>query len=183
MDNLTKTLQKRSKNLVETSARVSEETRDAAASFGNQANDLTAASARASAISDDLKQTAKENGTDDFLRRVKYVSEALQSLAVDINRLMENRVSEDDWKRFSGGDRGIFLRKIAGMRDRGKLTAINRRHREDSDFREYVDRYISQFDELMARVKRSDLDGVLGATFLTSDIGKVYMILTRALED
>jgi hypothetical protein len=94
---------------------------------------------------------------------------------------METRITEDDWKRYSQGDNSIFLRKILGMRNKARLTKINQLYRSDSNFRNYVTRYLSQFDELIESARRSGQEGVLGASFMTSDAGKVYMILQSAL--
>ena len=109
------------------------------------------------------------------------VSEGLESVAIDINRIMETRITEDDWKRYNRGEKSVFLRKILGMRNRAKLAKINQLHRQDSNFREYVSRYLAQFDELIESAKRSGQEGALGAGFMTSDAGKVYMILQSAL--
>ena len=68
------------------------------------------------------------------------------------------------------------------MRNKAKLAKINSHYREDSDFREYVSRYLRQFDELIASAKRTDQEGALGAGYMTSDAGKVYLVLRAALD-
>ena len=61
------------------------------------------------------------------------------------------------------------------------LAKINQLYRGDPNFRNYVTRYLAQFDELIESARRSGQEGVLGASFMTSDAGKVYMILQSAL--
>ena len=160
----------------------SEKISGAAKALDEQTRALDQASARASAINNDLQRQAKESGADEFLRRMSFISEGLQSIAIDLNRVLEYRITDDDWRRYNGGDKGIFLRKIVGMRERSKLTAIKDRYQEDGEFREYVTRYLGQFNDLLARARRNDHEGVLAAALLTSDIGKVYMLLTRAID-
>ena len=70
---------------------------------------------------------------------------------------------------------------MLGMRERSRLAAVAQRYREDGEFREYVNRYIAQFENTLGEAKKRDMDGVLATTFLTADVGKVYMLLIRAL--
>ena len=67
------------------------------------------------------------------------------------------------------------------MRNKSRLAKISQLYRDDSNFRNYVTRYLSQFDELIESARRSGQEGALGASFMTSDAGKVYMILQSAL--
>jgi hypothetical protein len=94
---------------------------------------------------------------------------------------MEVPITEDDWRRVSRGEKGIFVRKILGFREKSRLAAIGRKYREDGEFREYVGRYLAQFEGLLKESRNGDRDGVLRTTFLSSEMGKVYMILNRAL--
>ena len=48
------------------------------------------------------------------------------------------------------------------------------------DFRETVDRYVHEFERLLAEVGRDDHDGSLLRTYLTSETGKVYTMLSHA---
>ena len=147
-----------------------------------QTNELVKASSRATQISESLKEQSKKLGTEDFLRRMTLVNEGLESVAIDINRIMESHVSEDDWNRYSRGDKGVFLRKLLGLRSRAKLSRINGLYRENTTFRDYVNRYVAQFDGLILAARRSDHEGVVSAALMTSDAGKVYLVLRSALD-
>ena len=57
---------------------------------------------------------------------------------------------------------------------------IRRRYRAESEFRDSVDRYTSEFERLLTEVSRDDRDGVLTRTYLTSETGKVYTMLAHA---
>ena len=83
---------------------------------------------------------------------------------------------------YDRGDKSVFLRKILGMRSKSKLARITKHYRSNGDFREYVNRYLKQFDELIANSKQSDPDGALGSALMTSDAGKVYLVLRAAVE-
>jgi hypothetical protein len=175
------TLQNRADALTEATNRIAAQARRVAVVMDRQTKDIRAASAQAQALVGDLEARAEETGIDDFLRRAAFISEGLQSLAIDMNRVMEVPLTEDDWRRFNRGEKGIFVRKILGFRERAKLTAVNQRFQQDAQFRDYVTRYLSQFEALLKESKKRDRDGVLATTFLSSEMGKVYMILGRAL--
>ena len=51
---------------------------------------------------------------------------------------------------------------------------------ESGDFRVTVDRYIQEFERLLADVGRDDRDDTLTRTYLTSETGKVYTMLAHA---
>ncbi|MBC8159282.1 MAG: hypothetical protein H8E94_08125 [Alphaproteobacteria bacterium] len=140
------------------------------------------ASKEASKIIGVLRERSGQIAVDDFLKRATFISERLQSIAVDMNRLMETTISEDDWRRFNRGEKGIFVRKMLGFREKSKLAAIREKHRTDSEFRDYVGRYLNQFETLLSDAKKSDHQGVLSTTFLASDMGKLYMLLARSLD-
>ena len=78
------------------------------------------------------------------------------------------RAPEEDWRRFNRGERGIFVRKILGFREKNRLAAISEKYREDGEFRDYVTRYMGQFENLLQESKKRDHEGVLATTFLSS---------------
>ena len=67
------------------------------------------------------------------------------------------------------------------LRDRNKMAAVKDKYQQSGEFREYVGRYVTQFQGLLEQAKKRDHNGVLGATFLSSDLGKLYLVLARAL--
>ncbi|KKM82366.1 hypothetical protein LCGC14_1320220, partial [marine sediment metagenome] len=68
----------------------------------------------------------------------------------------------------------MALARMLGFREKSKLAAVKKKYEDDGEFRDYVNRYISQFDALLAEAKKRDHDAVLSTTFLSSDMGKVY---------
>ena len=129
-----------------------------------------------------LKANVKEAGMDDFLRRATFITERLQSLAVDMSRLMETSISEEDWTRFNKGEKGIFVRKILGFREKTRLVSIKDRYQNDQEFRNYVSRYLDEFKSFLDEARKRDQQGVLSTIFLSSDMGKLFMVLTKALD-
>jgi len=115
------------------------------------------------------------------MHQSSFINERLQSLAVDMNRVLETQISEDDWQRFNRGEKGVFVRKMLGFREKVKLASIKEKYQTDSEFRDYVSRYLTEFEVVLDEAKKRDQEGLLKSTFLSSDVGKVYMLLARAL--
>jgi hypothetical protein len=47
--------------------------------------------------------------------------------------------------------------------------------------RRYVTQYVDQFDRLLAEAKECDPEQLLHSTFLTADVGKLYLTLCSVL--
>jgi len=128
-----------------------------------------------------LSQRKDDTLAVDFLQQMGFVTERLQSASVDLTRALEVPISEDEWRRFNQGEKGIFVRKMLGFREKARLEDIARLYRENTEFRDYAGRYLSEFERLLNDAARRDPNNMLRTTFLSSDVGKVYMILARAL--
>jgi len=170
-----------SQNLQFTTNQVSEQTKEASQHLERQTSEMREVFNEARALVEALKQRRDEAGYDDFMHQATFISERLQSVAVDMNRVLETTISEDDWKRFNKGERGIFVRKMLGFREKAKIAVIREKYQRDNEFRDYVSRYVQQFEHLLDEAKKRDQSGLLNQTFMSSDVGKVYMLLSRAL--
>ncbi len=146
-----------------------------------QTTEMRSASNEANALLEALQGRKEETGIQDFINQASFISERLQSIAVDMSRVMETQISEDDWRRFNKGEQGIFVRKMLGFREKAKLASIRDKYQVDGEFRDYVTRYFSEFEVLLDESKKRDQEGLLKSIFLSSDVGKVYMLLARAL--
>ena len=49
------------------------------------------------------------------------------------------------------------------------------------EFREYVTRYMGEFDSLMKITRQNERAEVLTAIFTSSDMGRLYVVIARAL--
>ena len=57
---------------------------------------------------------------------------------------------------------------------------IRRKYQRDPEFRGAVDRYVGEFESLLAKASRNSRDPSLGNSYLTSEPGKVYTMLAHA---
>ncbi|HEX5778576.1 MAG TPA: hypothetical protein VFY21_07015 [Xanthobacteraceae bacterium] len=124
----------------------------------------------------DLIQKQDDGEDDDTADTV----ESLDSLSLDIARMIDHEAAVDLWDRHKRGERNIFTRRLYTPQGQKTFDEIRRRYRKSNEFRETVDRYIDEFERLLDQVSRDDRGQVLSKTYLTSDTGKVYTLLAHA---
>jgi hypothetical protein len=106
--------------------------------------------------------------------------ESLDSLAVDIARMIDHDAAADLWDRYKRGERNVFTRKLYTMQGQKAFDEIRKKYRNDRDFMRTVDRYIAEFERLLDEVSRDDRGQLVARTYLTSETGKVYTMLAHA---
>jgi hypothetical protein len=109
-----------------------------------------------------------------------HTIESLDSLSLDIARMIDHDTAVELWDRHQRGERGVFSRRLYTPEGQKTFEEIRRRYRKNDEFRETVDRYIDEFERLLEQVSRDDRGQVLSKTYLTSDTGKVYTLLAHA---
>ncbi len=128
------------------------------------------------------RERAVDEVDNDFSRRVALITESLNSNAIDIAKALSTEVTDMAWASYLRGDRGIFTRRAVNLVDSTEARDIAELYDADSDFREHVSRYIHDF-EAMLRTMLSTRDGhAVSVTLLSSDMGKLYVVLAQALE-
>ncbi|WP_324827318.1 ATPase [Qipengyuania zhejiangensis] len=128
------------------------------------------------------RERATEDVDNDFSRRVALITESLNSNAIDIAKALSTEVTDTAWASYLRGDRGIFTRRAVRLVDSAEARTIAELYDTDHDFREHVSRYIHDF-EAMVRTMLSTRDGhTVSVTLLSSDMGKLYVVLAQALE-
>jgi hypothetical protein len=113
-------------------------------------------------------------------RNIRQRIESLDSLSVDIARMIDHEAAADLWERYNRGERNVFTRRLYTMQGRKAFDEVRKRCKSDHEFREIVDRYIGEFERLLGEVGRNDRGQVATRTYLTSDTGKVYTMLAHA---
>jgi hypothetical protein len=104
-----------------------------------------------------------------------------QGLQLDeLARAIDQRTAAEVWQRFRAGERGVLGRHIYSREGQGTFDEILRRYDRDTDFRGTVERYMTDFERLLGEAERSDPDGRTVQGYLTSDTGRVYLLLAHA---
>jgi hypothetical protein len=113
-------------------------------------------------------------------RPPRHSIESLDSLSVDIARMIDHDAAAELWDRYNRGERNVFTRRLYTMQGQKAFDEIRRRYRGDREFKQTVDRYIGEFERLLDEVSRDDRGQVVVRTYLTSETGKVYTMLAHA---
>jgi hypothetical protein len=113
-------------------------------------------------------------------RSARHTIESLDSLSVDIARMIDHDAAIDLWDRYKRGERNVFTRRLYTLQGQQAFEEIRRKYRSDREFKQTVDRYIGEFERLLEEVSRDDRGQVVARTYLTSETGKVYTMLAHA---
>ncbi len=113
-------------------------------------------------------------------RTAHHTIESLDSLSVDIARMIDHDAAAELWDRYKRGERNVFTRRLYTLQGQKTFDEIRKKYRGDRDFQQTVDRYIGEFERLLEEVSRDDRGQVVARTYLTSETGKVYTMLAHA---
>ena len=127
---------------------------------------------------ENTREPATTRGSDD--RSPRHTIESLDSLSVDIARMIDHDAAADLWDRYKRGERNVFTRRLYTLQGQQAFDDIRKKYRADREFKQTVDRYISEFERLLDEVSRDDRGQVVARTYLTSETGKVYTMLAHA---
>jgi len=135
---------------------------------------------RASRDEDEATRDLREPPRGPEERTPRHSIESLDSLSVDIARMIDHDAAADLWDRYKRGERNVFTRRLYTLQGQKAFDEIRRKYRADREFKQTVDRYIGEFERLLDEVSRDDRGQVVARTYLTSETGKVYTMLAHA---
>lgn len=96
-----------------------------------------------------------------------------------IAQLVDQSVAVDLWRTYRSGLRTPINESV--YNDNGEaFRRINGLYGSDGAFRSNVDRYIGDFERLLSEAERKDPAGNLSTKHLTSESGRVYLLLMHA---
>jgi len=113
-------------------------------------------------------------------RPARHTLESLDSLSVDIARMIDHDAAAELWDRYNRGERNVFTKRLYTMQGQKTFEEIRKKYRGDREFKQTVDRYVAEFERLLEEVARGDRGQVVARTYLTSETGKVYTMLAHA---
>ncbi len=104
----------------------------------------------------------------------------LNSLSVDLSRALDHQAPAELWRRYRDGEAGVFTRRLYTPRGQRIFDEIAHKYQKEREFSSDVDRYIRDFENLLDSATDSDRESMLVDTYLTSETGKVYLMLAHA---
>ena len=128
------------------------------------------------------KEKAEQSNDENFTRRVAQLTESLNSISIDVGKILSNDVTDTEWAAYLKGDRGIFTRRAVRLLDNREVREILAQYSGNDEFREHVNRYIHDFEAMLRGVLATRDGSAISVTLLSSDIGKLYVALAQAIE-
>jgi hypothetical protein len=107
-------------------------------------------------------------------------SNPLESLSLDIGRLMDRTLAAEMWDRYQRGERKAFNKRLYTPAGQKAFDEVSRKYRADRNFKQTVDRYITEFERLLDEVARDERGPAALRSHLTSETGLVYTLLAHA---
>ncbi|TVV73104.1 hypothetical protein [Sphingomonas solaris] len=114
--------------------------------------------------------------------RVARLIDQLNSISIDVPKLLSSDVPDTMWAAYLKGDRGVFTRRASRLVDAAEAKETARRYEDDTLFREQVNRYIGEFEAMLRQILSTRDGSLLGVTLLSADMGKLYVALAQAIE-
>jgi hypothetical protein len=106
--------------------------------------------------------------------------DSIDTLSVDIARMIDHDAAAEVWDRYKRGERDIFSRRLYTAPGQKAFDEIRAKYRSDPEFRQTVEHYIHEFERLLDDVSRGDRGPAVARNYLISDTGKVYTLLAHA---
>ena len=104
----------------------------------------------------------------------------LASLSLDIGRLMDRNLAAEMWDRYQRGESKAFTKRLYTPAGQKAFDEVARKYRADRNFKQTVDRYITEFERLLDEVARDERGPAMLRSHLTSETGLVYTLLAHA---
>jgi hypothetical protein len=104
----------------------------------------------------------------------------LESLSLDIGRLMDRNLAAEMWDRYQRGESKAFTKRLYTPAGQKAFDEVARKYRADRAFKQTVDRYITEFERLLDEVARDERGPQVLRGHLTSETGLVYTLLAHA---
>jgi hypothetical protein len=104
----------------------------------------------------------------------------LESLSLDIGRLMDRNLAAEMWDRYQRGENKAFTKRLYTPAGQKAFDEVARKYRADRAFKQTVDRYIAEFERLLDDIAREDRNPQALRSHLTSETGLVYTLLAHA---
>ena len=130
---------------------------------------------------DEVDTRMEVRARDTLAARSLRLVDSLQQASVDVARLLAVDVGDSAWARYLKGDRSLFARATVRLADKETARKIARHYNHDEEFQIDATRYLDQFEELIRRVLKDPDGEAFALVLLSSDIGKLYVMMSEAI--
>jgi hypothetical protein len=139
----------------------------------------------AAALDAHLQETTeaqRQHDTENFAKRVSLLIDSMHSASIDVGKILSDEVDDRAWAAYLKGDRGIFTRRASRLIGGTESKSLAAHYETDREFHESVNRYVHDFEAMLRRVHAERDGGLLAVTLMSSDMGKLYVALSQAID-
>ena len=170
----------RIEELLELQHRAGESAQAAAERVAQRLIGLTRTLSDVEAHVDAVETRAEVRARNALGRRANGLIDSLQSSAIDLAKLLDYDIDDKTWADYAAGDASAIARRLAHGLDSGAGRQFVRHYTHDAEFRAEASRYLQEFESLVADVVPERGGEALGATLLSSTLGKLYLAIGQA---
>lgn len=123
------------------------------------------------------QESQRERDSESFARRVTLLIDSMHSASIDVGKILSDEVDDRAWTAYQKGDRSIFTRRAVRLIGGSEARDINAHYDSDIEFRDAVNRYVQDFEQMMRRVGADRDGGPIAVALMSSDVGKLYAAL------
>jgi hypothetical protein len=168
-------------SLEDASIKAADAAADASERLTTRLLDLMRVISETEARVDEVDTRMDVRARDTLAARSIRLVESLNEASVDVARLLAVDVGDSAWKRYLDGDKSLFARTTVRLADKDTARKIARHYQHDEAFREEASRYLDQFEQLIRRVLKDPDGESFALVLLSSDIGKLYVMMAEAV--
>jgi hypothetical protein len=150
--------------------------------FAEELESLEKVLARLTKDQQSFARTLDEAADQGFVREAGQITQSLNSLAIDIDRVLEADLPDTAWQQYLKGDKSLFARRIVKLGSREARRRISEKYESDAEFQAHVDRFCKRFEALLRRAATSDRDGTVSVTLISSHMGRLYVLLGQSIK-
>jgi methyl-accepting chemotaxis protein len=116
------------------------------------------------------------------LNHASFLIERLESLSIDLARVLAPDAVRDLWNRHLAGNKVAFAKHLNDMLSKRQVSAIREQFANNPAFAEAAKKFVAEFDSMVLKIRVTDKSEVMLATLTSTDMGRAYIVLKEVLK-
>lgn len=125
-----------------------------------------------------LRRALSDRNISQLVHAAQDVLTLLSQDGIYMDDLTPDRARPEVWRKFAGGERGVAVAALGGVRDRSSLALASSRMKQDAIFRDAVHHFLRKFDKTLAEFETTATDEEIAALSNTRT-ARAFMLLGR----
>ncbi|MDR3126558.1 MAG: hypothetical protein LBT92_02920 [Rickettsiales bacterium] len=118
----------------------------------------------------------------DALNQAGFLVERLESLSIDLARILSPDTVRELWSRQLAGNKVAFAKHLNDALSKRQVSAIREQFARNPQFAEAARKFVAEFDGMMLKVRVTDKSEIMLSTLTSTDVGRAYIVLKEVLK-